>query len=233
MRVDRKQAFVQRRGFDRWFNHADEQSARAPRRKSAAAQPRAGNTVRISAAGRIVPLGLSGLYHHHGRLWRQILRHHGGSAYRDDPDVLRRRYLWLLTRNGRAAGSPLGQGGGRRDPRGNPFYPRRSLRFARRYFLPSPLKFPEAAAACPWPSNALGLAYCDPERGGPPHDDHALFELLRHEDARAGLIASAGSTTPSSPAPATPLAPNSDNPVPDALAACANKNLLHRALCAF
>ena len=46
MRIDRKQAFVQRRGFGRWFNHADEQSARAPRRKSASAQPRADNTAR-------------------------------------------------------------------------------------------------------------------------------------------------------------------------------------------
>ena len=49
MGVDRKQAFVQRRGFGRRFNHAAEQSARAPRRKSAAAQPGDSTTVRIAA----------------------------------------------------------------------------------------------------------------------------------------------------------------------------------------
>jgi hypothetical protein len=49
MRIDRKQAFVQRRGFGSCFNHADEQSARAPRRKSAAAQPGDGTTIRIAA----------------------------------------------------------------------------------------------------------------------------------------------------------------------------------------
>lgn len=40
---------------------------------------------------------------------------------------------------------------------------------------------------CPWPRNALDLAYHDTEWGVPLHDDRALFELLTLEGAQAGL----------------------------------------------
>ncbi|MBL9198897.1 MAG: DNA-3-methyladenine glycosylase I, partial [Opitutaceae bacterium] len=40
---------------------------------------------------------------------------------------------------------------------------------------------------CPWPTNALDLAYHDTEWGVPQHDDRALFELLILEGAQAGL----------------------------------------------
>jgi DNA-3-methyladenine glycosylase I len=40
---------------------------------------------------------------------------------------------------------------------------------------------------CPWPTNALDLAYHDHEWGVPQHDDRALFELLILEGAQAGL----------------------------------------------
>ncbi len=40
---------------------------------------------------------------------------------------------------------------------------------------------------CPWPTNALDLAYHDQEWGVPQHDDRALFELLILEGAQAGL----------------------------------------------
>ena len=43
------------------------------------------------------------------------------------------------------------------------------------------------SAPCPWPSNALDLAYHDTEWGVPLHDDRALFELLILEGAQAGL----------------------------------------------
>jgi len=40
---------------------------------------------------------------------------------------------------------------------------------------------------CPWPRNALDLAYHDTEWAVPLHDDRALFELLILEGAQAGL----------------------------------------------
>ncbi|MSU24029.1 MAG: DNA-3-methyladenine glycosylase I [Opitutus sp.] len=40
---------------------------------------------------------------------------------------------------------------------------------------------------CPWPRNALDLAYHDAEWGVPLHDDRAFFELLTLEGAQAGL----------------------------------------------
>jgi DNA-3-methyladenine glycosylase I len=40
---------------------------------------------------------------------------------------------------------------------------------------------------CPWPRNALDLAYHDEEWGVPLHDDRRLFELLILEGAQAGL----------------------------------------------
>lgn len=44
-----------------------------------------------------------------------------------------------------------------------------------------------APKSCPWPSNALDLAYHDTEWGVPLHDDRALFEFLILEGAQAGL----------------------------------------------
>ncbi len=44
-----------------------------------------------------------------------------------------------------------------------------------------------APVPCPWPRNALDLAYHDTEWGVPLHDDRALFELLILEGAQAGL----------------------------------------------
>lgn len=44
-----------------------------------------------------------------------------------------------------------------------------------------------AAKPCPWPTNALDLAYHDTEWGVPLHEDRALFELLILEGAQAGL----------------------------------------------
>ena len=41
--------------------------------------------------------------------------------------------------------------------------------------------------SCPWPRNALDLAYHDTEWAVPIHDDRALFELLILEGAQAGL----------------------------------------------
>lgn len=44
-----------------------------------------------------------------------------------------------------------------------------------------------ASRPCPWPANALDLAYHDTEWGVPLHDDRALFECLILEGAQAGL----------------------------------------------
>ena len=49
------------------------------------------------------------------------------------------------------------------------------------------MKTPSTAVPCPWPRNALDLAYHDTEWGVPHHDDRALFELLTLEGAQAGL----------------------------------------------
>lgn len=40
---------------------------------------------------------------------------------------------------------------------------------------------------CPWPRNALDLAYHDTEWGVPVHDDRTWFEFLTLEGAQAGL----------------------------------------------
>ncbi len=40
---------------------------------------------------------------------------------------------------------------------------------------------------CPWPTNALSIAYHDVEWGVPVHDDRLLFEFLILEGAQAGL----------------------------------------------
>jgi DNA-3-methyladenine glycosylase I len=42
-------------------------------------------------------------------------------------------------------------------------------------------------ARCPWPVDALYVAYHDTEWGAPLHDDRALFEFLLLEGAQAGL----------------------------------------------
>jgi len=42
-------------------------------------------------------------------------------------------------------------------------------------------------ARCPWPVDALYIAYHDTEWGAPLHDDRALFEFLVLEGAQAGL----------------------------------------------
>jgi DNA-3-methyladenine glycosylase I len=42
-------------------------------------------------------------------------------------------------------------------------------------------------ARCPWPVDALYIAYHDTEWGVPLHDDRALFEFLVLEGAQAGL----------------------------------------------
>jgi len=42
-------------------------------------------------------------------------------------------------------------------------------------------------ARCPWPVDALYVAYHDTEWGVPLHDDRALFEFLVLEGAQAGL----------------------------------------------
>jgi DNA-3-methyladenine glycosylase I len=43
------------------------------------------------------------------------------------------------------------------------------------------------AARCPWPTDALYIAYHDTEWGVPLHDDRVIFEYLILEGAQAGL----------------------------------------------